>query len=226
MEARQFPRQDHSEASRQSSRHGPVNAGKYASVVVLQRQVGNRATSLLLQRWDPGPLPGDDALVESAHRRHVPAKTIEVSVIDDSDLVGWLASFTRTGEIYMVDTQTMVANVRKAVSPGQTMHRLNILDHGNSGGIEIGKDYITNANVASFIPLLSSLRPLFSPGGFVHIQHCAAGQNRKLVVSLALAFGVPVYAGTGDHNPVYRFNRGDYVRGNPDGSFEVKVGRP
>ncbi|MDQ0821714.1 hypothetical protein QFZ69_002593 [Arthrobacter sp. V1I7] len=195
-------------------------------MVALQRQVGNRATSLLLQRWDPGPLPGDDALVESADRRHAPPATIEVSVIDDSDMVGWMASFTRTGEVYMVDTRTMVANVRKAISPRQTMHRLNILDHGNSAGIEIGRDFITSANVASFTPLLSSLRPLFSPGGSVHIQHCDAGQNRPLIVGLARAFGVPVYAGTGAHNPVYRINFGDYVRGNPDGSFEAKVGRP
>ena len=203
-----------------------VPAAKYARIIALQRQVGNRATALYVQRWDPGPLPGDQGMADWAERNNTPPASIEVTVIDDSDLVGWLASFTRTGEVYMTDVRTMTANVRRAVSEGQKINRLNILDHGNTSGVQIGTNWITTQNLSTFTPLLSSLRTLFTSDGFVHLQHCEVGQNQRLMVALAQAFGVPVYGGTGAHNPVYRFNFGDYVRANPDGTFIGNVSRP
>ena len=77
-----------------------------------------------------------------------------------------------------------------------------------------------------YSPLLFVLNPRFAPDGFVHLQHCNIGQNRDLLSKLAKIWQVPVYAGTGTQNPVYRFNTGSYVRANPDGSFESHVGRP
>jgi len=62
--------------------------------------------------------------------------------------------------------------------------------------------------------------------GFVHLQRCNAGQNRPLLIEFAKTFNVPVDAGTGAHNPLYRFNFDDYVRAIPDGSFDPNVGRP
>ena len=38
---------------------------------------------------------------------------IEITVIDESDHVGWLASATRIGEVYMNNVNTMVGNVKK-----------------------------------------------------------------------------------------------------------------
>ena len=40
--------------------------------------------------------------------------------------------------------------------------------------------------------------------GFIHLQRCNAGQNRPFLVEFAKIFTVPVYAGTGAHNPLYR----------------------
>ena len=51
---------------------------------------------------------------------------IEITVIDDSDAVGWFASATRLGEIYMSSVSTKVENVKKKV--------------GNKNGIQIGND--------------------------------------------------------------------------------------
>lgn len=150
---------------------------------------------------------------------------MEVTVVDDSDYVGWAASATRIGEVYMADTSSMVTNVL-AASGQNPISRLNILDHGNPNGVQIGNDWITMTNVASFVPVLSRLRGHFTSGGFVHFQHCNAGQNLDLMRTLAAAFGVPVYAGTGAHNPVYRFNFGEYVRCDPDGTCARDVGRP
>ena len=165
---------------------------------------------------------------------------VEITVVDDSDIVGWAASATRTSEVYMQDVGSMVNNILRALrvytysrvcTPNDRitynrMSRLNILDHGNPDGIEIGSDWITTASLSTYRITLALLSGNFAPGGFVHLQHCNAGQNRVLLLELARTFGVPVYAGTGKHNPVYRFNTGSYVRANPDGSFDADAGRP
>jgi hypothetical protein len=162
---------------------------------------------------------------------------VEITVIDDSDIVGWSASATREGEVYMDDVESMVSNILRAlrvyartcnplVSPYNRMSRLNILDHGNSSTIQIGSDGVSIATLPKFKATLALLAGKFSDSGFVHLQHCDAGQNRPLLLELAKTFGVPVYAGTGAHNPVYRFNTGQYVRADPDGTFHSSVGRP
>lgn len=187
------------------------------NILTLQRTIGNRAVTQLIQsqiQRNVVPPPPSD-----------PNTPIEVTVIDDSDVVGWLAGFFRTGEVYMTDTNSMVRNVLRALGEHQ-ISRLNILDHGSVYGIQMGGDLINLLNIDTYVGRLSRLQGHFAPTGFVHIQHCEAGQNQELVIRLAQAFGVPVYAGTGAHNPVYRFNLGDYVRGNPDGTFDTDVGRP
>jgi hypothetical protein len=62
--------------------------------------------------------------------------------------------------------------------------------------------------------------------GFVHLQRCNASQNRLPLIEFAKTSNVPVYAGTGAHNPLYRFNCDEYVQANRDGSFDWNVGRP
>ena len=161
---------------------------------------------------------------------------MEITVIDDSDIVGWMASATREGEIYMQDVASMVRNVlaalvpyRRVCAPGQSnlkMNRLNILDHGNDNGLEIGSDWITPRTVRRHEPELAKLNGNFAARGFVHLQHCNVGSNRSLMCELARIFGVDVYAGTGKHNPVYRFNTGSYIRATPGGTYTVDVGRP
>ncbi len=162
---------------------------------------------------------------------------LELTVINDSTVVGYIASVVRLGEIYMQDVASMVANVLSALrgptrfcAPGlpqypNKLSRLNILDHGNRSGIEIGSDWINTTTFPTYAPILRKLYGHFTPMGFVHLQHCQIGQNQALLLSLAKAFGVPVFAGTGSQNPVYRFNFGDYVRADPNGTFN-KAGRP
>ncbi len=149
----------------------------------------------------------------------------EITVIDGSDVVGWAAGATRVGEVYMSDVDSMVENVLERLQQGK-ITRLNILDHGNSNTIQIGNDRIGTGNLSNYAEQLGWLNGRFASGGFVHIQHCEAGQNKDLICGLAEIFGVPVYAGTGAHNPVYRFNFGDYVKCDPDGTFYPDAGRP
>jgi hypothetical protein len=134
-----------------------------------------------------------------------------ITVIDSSDHVGWFASAVRIGEVYMTDVPSMVSAVIQKAGK-IPIDRLNILDHGNEDGIQIGEDWIDEEKLPSFRDTLYKLNGKFSGNGFVHLQHCKAGNNFKLLGELAGIFGVPVYAGTGLHNPVYRFNTGVYVK--------------
>lgn len=151
---------------------------------------------------------------------------MEITVIDDSDLVGWAAAVTRTGEIYMTDVRSMVANVIGALGRTGRIDRLNILDHGNSSEIEIGSDVVDVSTFPTFESSFRMLRSKFSSSGFVHLQHCNIGSNHTLLTLFARTFGVPVYAGTGAHNPVYRFNWGDYEVCDPAAVCNSDVPRP
>lgn len=153
------------------------------------------------------------------------AMAIDITAIDTSDFVGFLAAATRFGEVEFTNASTLVKGVRSRAA-GTSLRRLNILDHGNSAGIELGTDWITVASLPVYRLLLSQLSGLFAAGGFVHLQHCDAGQNHVLLSSLSVIFNVPVYAGTGKHNPVYRFNLGRYDRCIPSGNCETDVSRP
>jgi hypothetical protein len=106
------------------------------------------------------------------------------------------------------------------------LRRLNLLDHGNPDGIELGADWITLTSLPIYRLLLGQLSQLFGSGGFVHLQHCEVGQNHALLCALSAIFRVPVYAGTGAHNPLYRFNLGRYERCLVDGKCESDVARP
>lgn len=150
---------------------------------------------------------------------------VDVTAIDTSDIVGFLAAATRIGEVEFNDVHTLVSGVR-ARAGAASLRRLNILDHGNAQGIELGSDWITVRSLPSYRQQLSQLSGLFVAGGFVHLQHCEAGRNHALLCLLSTIFAVPVYAGTGKHNPVYRFNLGRYERCVPSGNCDSDVARP
>lgn len=149
---------------------------------------------------------------------------VEVTVIDDdSDITGWLASAARVGEVCMQDTPSMVANVISAAD-GNPISRLNILDHGDASGFQLGNDWIEMESLPLHAGELAALRGRFAPGGFVHIQACDIGQNEPLLKEVSKILDVPVYAGTGLQNPVYRYNTGSYVQCVP--SACAAAGRP
>jgi hypothetical protein len=183
-------------------------------------------------RIQPAPKPAQSLLRPSPPPTVTAVfSPIELTVIDDSDLVGWMASATRTGEIHMQDVESMVRHVKGRLFNAHgarqaSLARLNILDHGNAGSIQIGHDIITVTTLSRYRTKLEELRDDFAPDGLVHLQHCNIGQNLPLLLDLAKIWGVVVYAGTGAHNPVYRFNWGSYVRCHPDGKCEKDVERP
>jgi RHS repeat-associated protein len=150
---------------------------------------------------------------QAAGSASAPGGRLEIDAIDPSSTAGWLAAATRVGEVYMHDTKSMVDAVL-ARAAGDRISRLNIIDHVDvqSEGFEIGDDFVYGRNLGRYSPELERLRGHFSSDGFVHLQGCNMGRFPELLESLSASFGVPVYAGTGYHNPVLRFNTGDYVR--------------
>jgi hypothetical protein len=140
----------------------------------------------------------------------------------DSKILAYLASYRPPVSAQAILTHAMShGRVASPASPapGSTrMSRLNILDHGNSTGIQIGTDWITTASFPAFQPTLSRLSGKFDSGGFAHLQHCEAGMNIGLMEMFADTFGVPIVAGRGLQNPVYRMNLGNFVRVYPAGS--------
>jgi hypothetical protein len=149
---------------------------------------------------------------------------INITVIDDSSITGFVSAATRIDEIYMTDVRSMVANVLRKKG-AYLIRRLNILDHGNEKTFKIGSDWIGTETLGNFRPELLKLRGQFAPGGFVHLQHCSIGQNICLLVQLAQLWDVTVYAGTGSHNPIYRWQFGHYRRVDPNGAVYFD-GRP
>jgi hypothetical protein len=136
------------------------------------------------------------------------------------------------GTVVMVDTSTMVHNVLgrlslfRKLNARRNISRLNILDHGARGKMEIGSDVIDDTNIGAFAKILGLLKGNFDQDGYVHLQNCEIGTNEKLLAAFARIVGVPVYGGTGYQHGVFRLNTGDYVRANPDGTINRKVRRP
>ena len=153
---------------------------------------------------------------------------MEVSVLskpDDSDLVLFLAGVFRIGEIDASSVGDMVTKVSGSMQ-GELITRLDIVGHGSSSSFSIGNDEIDLNSFDSFYASFRTLSYKFDARGFVHLQQCQTGQATSLLIRLAQAVQVPVYAGTGDENPVYRFNWGHYVYASPDGGSGTVASRP
>jgi hypothetical protein len=93
---------------------------------------------------------------------------MEISVVDARKGPGFVGSMAgpatalfSIGEVYMTSAKTMVDNVLNRA--GTTLiDRLNILDHGNPNGIELGDDWITINTLEFYRPTLEKLRGHFN----------------------------------------------------------------
>jgi hypothetical protein len=146
-----------------------------------------------------------------------------------NDRVTYLAGATRVGEIYFNSPCDMVNQVVSrvyATSSVLGLERLNILSHGNSNSVGFGNVSITMVNKHLYKDCLQRLRGLFTSEGIAHFQACRIGNNLPLLRWFAHLWNVRVYAGTGTHNPVYRFNNGEYVVCDPRGICTPNATRP
>jgi hypothetical protein len=116
------------------------------------------------------------------------------------------------------DPYDMVSQTTQiSINAGDLVQRLNIVGHGSRSGINIGSNFVELSNVGDYKGHFGKLRQVLSGESFVHLQGCIVGQNEDLLVQLAKAFGVPVYAGTKFENVLLNFNTGDYKVAYPGG---------
>ena len=137
-------------------------------------------------------------------------------VIDKSDWVGWAAAALTLGEYYMTNTESFVRVVRQ-VGKKAKIRRLNVLDHGNKYGFELGNDFIRSETLPKYQKQLARIRGVFHRRGWVHLWGCETGLATKLMKSLAKLWGVPVVSGTGKQHALFGFNTGKFIECYPDG---------
>lgn len=218
---------------------GALNTVEREADAAAERAASGRHVGALTMYADPGVIhrqlfPPAPIVLNPLHNSE--PTSIEVSVVDErvdtsmpwynpARVAGPLANWI-WGNATMSDSATMAANVL-ALLGDRTMTRLNIMDHGNSLGIEIGSDWIaTVADVKRFAGSLGRLRGKFSAGGFVHLQNCEAGANKDVMCALADVFGVPVFGGTGSQSALLPINFGSYVSCGPGAVWNPDSGRP
>jgi hypothetical protein len=214
-------------------------AGEYDPKTQQGRRLLAHEVTHVLQQRAPGSVAIQRQLfppVPIVVTPSAPSGPVEVNAVDarQEPTIPWYAPWRYTGpvtsffrgDVVMTDVMSMVRNVIGFLR-GRSISRLNVMDHGNEDGVEIGNDWLASrADVAAMAGTIGGLRGHFASGSFVHMQNCRSGQNKDLICALSAAFGVPVYAGTGLQNPLLGFNLGDYVRCAPGGAFNPDAGRP
>ena len=140
-------------------------------------------------------------------------------------VMDWVDGAARLCEIYMTSASSMATNVL-AKAGGNRISRLNVIAHGSPALVLFGNDLIGMQNFRRFETSFLRLRHRFTENGFVHFQICEIGQNFGLLKFFAKAFGVPVVAGAGSENTLFRFNWGTYTKCYPTGLCTPNISRP
>ena len=174
---------------------------------------------------------GGSSLGYEIFRMQIPTRTrsaAEIDAIDVSDSVGKAADLSRpfSETVYMRDVRTMVDEVVVKLE-GRKLRRLNVIDHGNSYGLEIGQDWVTVNTLNNFRQELVRLRQHFDNDAFVHLQHCNIGNNFELLIALGRDLGSPSLWGGWPSQPNIpsEFDRGPIysVRSRRSLSFRIWI---
>jgi hypothetical protein len=164
---------------------------------------------------------------------------MDLTVIDDRNLAGYVGAMFTAGEVYMTSVVSMVNNVL-ASSRWQKLEMLRIVDHGSTREVKdqhgdrhrirctlrFGGDKVNSGNFKLYEGQFGRLAEKFDGGGFVHLGHCWAGNDVHLLHLFARALLVPVYAGTGRRAQWCRWQFGDLVVCHPDGKWKRGVQLP
>jgi hypothetical protein len=149
----------------------------------------------------------------------------EIFAVNPNGWAGGMTYWTHLLPICLTDVASLVSMVLIR-SGGYPIDRLTIADHGTAGHVNFGTDTVNVISFSRFEPEFIKLRGHFSFGGFVQLYHCHAGENKRLLGMFAEAFGVPVVAGTGYQNGVFRFNLGLYTVCSPGGGSTTTCNSP
>jgi hypothetical protein len=142
--------------------------------------------------------------------RRVDPRESRLPTVDD------LRPAEREDEIPMPSmVEFMVDDVLHAAR-GRPIKRLTI-DIDEGGDVWFGNDLITPDTARHHRPELKRLE--FASKGFVLLRGCDVARIAGVLIELARAFGVPVYASTAKYDAAYRMRFGEYVAADTQGNF-------
>jgi len=151
-------------------------------------------------------------------------ETIDLIVIsksDGGDFTEFMTGLVRFGEIDAISVADMVRKVRnKAMEKSTQIRRLDIFAHGTNTYISLGKDTIHSYTPNKHSAPLVQLKGVFSENGFVVLKVCEIGQAEELIVAIARAVGVPVFANKGGVSPNLNVGWGTWIVAKPDGTIK------
>lgn len=144
-----------------------------------------------------------------------PDKKIIIEVIDRSDVVGFLAGMVHPRAISISGVNDMVDKIiSKATQEGghNTIFRLNIIGHGNSGVQSVGGGpklvqgkFLSSEVVTKESGKLGRLRPFLRKDALVILHGCSVAEGlagSQFMMSLSRVLGVPVIAGESTQYPL------------------------
>lgn len=101
---------------------------------------------------------------------------VVISVVDTGN---WYSRNFYWDEVEVKSLKEMAYKVYDRVGNKKKIGVLNIGDHGNTHSFQIGDQVINNGNITVACEWFKEMAPMFSPDGYVHMQHC---KDRKSVV--------------------------------------------
>jgi hypothetical protein len=144
-----------------------------------------------------------------------PDRKILVEVIDRSDVVGFLAGLVHPRAISIAGVNDMVDKIiSKATQEGghNTIFRLNIIGHGNSGVQSVGGGpklikgkYLSSGVLTKESNKLGRLRPYLRKDALVILHGCNVAEGiagSAFMMELSRVLGVPVIAGESSQYPM------------------------
>lgn len=115
------------------------------------------------------------------------------------DFTEFMTGLVRFGEIEVSSVKDMVEKVlSKTSEKNAKVRRLEIYSHGTDTYLTRGTDVISSIlkkeDNQKYYSVLRQLKEVFSENGYVILQICEAGKLEQIIVDIANAVGVRVYA--------------------------------
>jgi hypothetical protein len=133
-------------------------------------------------------------------------KKLDITIIGERgkfDWVSFLAGLVHVGEKRITSISDLATQLIKLCANGDTIVRLQLIDHGNTTGQYIGDDWLSVDTFAKYRDNLARFRSCFGKDAIVTMGGCKVGYATKLLSQLSSLWGgVTVRAGTAYQRPL------------------------
>jgi hypothetical protein len=147
----------------------------------------------------------------------MPAKILAIA---SGNPLAWTVSALSFGEVNFGSAQELADNVL-AKAGGNLIELLVVANHGNAGGIWLGRDFLGVGSFDRLAPQLGRLTPRFASPAGVFLCTCSAGKNVPLLRRLRDLWKADVVAGRDYHLAPINVNLSSYQTVRKNGTEEV-----